>query len=229
MDRHITAQLHELRTELAPNGDQPALVRALASGEAPLAALAELAAQQQRIITSDRRSLLLLATRCADRPLGAWFATLADGESAALRTLPALSAACGLGPDETAARPPLPGCQSYPAYLAWLALNGRPAAVVAALVANFTAWGRYCAALGDGLRRHYGFSDEACAFFDFFARPADALEQQAADALAPESPGGSDFATAREYGTLLQAYEQLFWETLAAAHPVTARATRPGR
>ncbi|MCG6497726.1 transcriptional regulator [Kitasatospora sp. A2-31] len=229
MDQHIAARLHALRSELAPNGDQPALVRAVASGEAPLGALAELAAQQQRIIVSDRRSLLLLATRCADRPLGAWFAGLADGESAALRTLPALAAACGLGPDETAARPPLPGCQAYPAYLAWLALNGRPAAVVVAMVANFTAWGGYCAAVADGLRRHYGFSDEACAFFDFFARPADALEEQAADALAPESPGGNDFATAREYGTLLQAYEQLFWESLAAARTVTGRAARPGR
>ncbi|GAA2796674.1 transcriptional regulator [Kitasatospora sp. CM 4170] len=220
MDQRITEQLHAIRSELAPNGDDPALVRALASGAAPLGVLAELAAQQQRIITSDRRSLLLLATRCADRPLGTWFATLADGESAALRTLPALAAACGPGPDEAAARPPLPGCQAYPAYLAWLALNGRPPAVVLALVANFTAWGGYCAVVAEGLRRHYGFSDEACAFFDFFARPADALELQAADALAPESPGDGDVATAREYGTLLQAYEQLFWETLAA-RPVT--------
>ncbi|MBV6699136.1 hypothetical protein KV557_18765 [Kitasatospora aureofaciens] len=184
MNHPILDQIQQLRAELAPGDTAPALVTALADGSAPLAALAELAAQQYRIITSDRRSLLLLATRCADRPAGAWFATLADGESAALRTLPALAAACGLDPNSLdpnnsaptnsapnnsapdgrnptstaprspAARPPLPGCQAYPAYLAWLTLNARPASAAVALVANFAAWGK-CTGfhLGPGQRK----------------------------------------------------------------------------
>ncbi|MFJ2190496.1 hypothetical protein ACIOJE_21575 [Kitasatospora sp. NPDC087861] len=138
MNHPILDQIRELRAESAPGDAAPALLIALADGTAPRSALAERAAQQRRIITSDRRSLLLLATRCADRPVGAWFATLAEGESAALRTLPALATACGLDPDQLADRPPLPGCQ---AYLARLALNGEPAATSAALVANFAAWG----------------------------------------------------------------------------------------
>ncbi|MFH9352370.1 transcriptional regulator [Kitasatospora sp. NPDC017646] len=210
----ILDQIQRLRAELAPGDSAPALVTALADGSAPLTAVAELAAQQRRIITSDRRSLLLLATRCADRPLGAWFATLAEGESAALRTLPALAAACGPDGRAVAARPPLPGCQAYPAYLAWLALNSVPPAAAAALVANFAAWGGYCATIAQGLRRHHGFSDEACAFFDFFAQPATELEQQAADALGPDPLDGHTLATAGEYGLLLQAYEHLFWSTL---------------
>ncbi|MFF8770693.1 transcriptional regulator [Kitasatospora sp. NPDC015120] len=206
-------QLRGLRTELTPPGEeQPAVVAQFAAGRGRLAVLAELAAQQRRVITSDRRSLLLLATRCADEPLGAWFARLADGESAALRTLPALAAACG----PAAAGAPLPGCQAYPAYLAWLALNGRPPAVAAALVANFAAWGGYCAALAGALRRFHGFGDEACAFFDFFAQPATALERAAAEALGPAGlTAGPDLDAAREYGRLLQAYERLFWSTLA--------------
>ncbi|MFC5664866.1 transcriptional regulator [Kitasatospora misakiensis] len=211
-DQSIEHQLRDLRAELTPPGeDQPALVREFATGRGRLGALAVLAAQQERIIASDRRSLLLLATRCADEPLGAWFAGLADGESAALRTLPALAAACGPATD----REPLAGCQAYPAYLAWLALNGRPPAVAAALVANFTAWGGYCAALAGALRRFHGFDEEACAFFDFFAQPATALEQAAAEALGPAGLTGPDLAAAREYGRLLQAYEGLFWSTLA--------------
>ncbi|WP_406193867.1 transcriptional regulator [Kitasatospora sp. NBC_01560] len=229
MSRRVAEQLRQLQAEQARSEEPPALVAAVASGCAPLGVLAELAAQQQRIIASDRRSLLLLATRCADLPVGAWFADLAEGEGPALRILPALAAACGLDPEHAAARPPLPGCQAYPAYLAWLALNGRPAAVAGALVANFTAWGGYCAAIGAGLRRHYGFADEDCAFFDFFARPAIALEQQAAEALGPNRGDAGDtgdtgdagldggtLTAAREYSTLLQAYERLFWETLDA-------------
>ncbi|MER6300069.1 transcriptional regulator [Kitasatospora sp. NPDC001539] len=210
----ILDQIQRLRADLAPGDTTPALVTALAEGAAPLTAVGELAAQQRRIITSDRRSLLLLATRCADRPLGAWFATMAEGESAALRTLPALAAACGLDEPSAAARPPLPGCQAYPAYLAWLALNSAPAAAAAALVANFAAWGGYCVTVGHALRHHYGLTDEACAFFDFFAQPATALEQQAADALGPDPLDGRTLSTAREYGLLLQAYEHLFWDTL---------------
>ncbi|MEV7027957.1 transcriptional regulator, partial [Kitasatospora sp. NPDC093558] len=172
------------------------------------------------IITSDRRSLLLLATRCADRPAGAWFAALADGESAALRTLPTLASASGLDPDALAQRPPLAGCQAYPAYLAWLALNAQPAAAAVAMVANFAAWGGYCATIAEALRRHYGFPDEACAFFDFFAQPATALEEQAAESLGPHPLDGHTLTAAREHALLLQAYEHLFWNTLAA--PATA-------
>ncbi|MFE4972408.1 transcriptional regulator [Kitasatospora sp. NPDC056651] len=210
----ILDQIQDLSAELAPGDTAPALVTALADGIAPRSALAELAAQQHRIIRSDRRSLLVLASRRADRPVGAWFATLAEGESSALRTLPALGAVVGLDRTALETRPPLPGCQAYPHCLAWFALNGGPEAVAAALVANFAAWGGYCATIAQALRHHYGFSDEACAFFDFFAQPAPELEQQAADALGPDRLDEPTLATAREYGLLLQAYEHLFWDTL---------------
>ncbi|MFE7527272.1 transcriptional regulator [Kitasatospora sp. NPDC057542] len=214
MNHPILGQIQDLRAELAPGDTAPALVTALADGTAPHSVLAELAAQQHRIIRSDRRSLLLLASRCADRPVGAWFATLAEGESAALRTLPALGAAAGLDRGALESRPPLPGCQAYPHYLAWLALNSEPAAAAAALVANFAAWGGYCATIAQALRHQYGFTDETCAFFDFFAQPAPELEQQAADALGPDRLDEPTLAAAREYGLLLQAYEHLFWDTL---------------
>lgn len=205
-------QLRYLHSELSRPGEEPpTLVTEFATGRGQLGTLAVLAAQQQRIITSDRRSLLLLATRCADAPLGAWFAGLADGESAALRTLPALAAACG--PTYTTDGP-LPGCQAYPSYLAWLSLNGHPPAVAAALVANFTAWGGYCATLAGALRRFHGLDEGACAFFDFFAQPPTALEQAATEAIGPAGLTPTELTTAHEYGRLLQAYEQLFWTTL---------------
>ncbi|MFJ4668485.1 heme oxygenase-like domain-containing protein [Kitasatospora purpeofusca] len=206
-------QLRDLRSELTlPGEEPPALVTKFVAGRGELRTLAVLAAQQRRIITSDRRSLLLLATRCADEPLGTWFAGLADGESAALRTLPALTTACG--PTGTTDAP-LPGCQAYPSYLAWLSLNGHPPAVAATLVANFTAWGGYCATLAGALRRFHGFDEEACAFFDFFAQPPTALERAAAEAIGPAGLTAPDLDAAREYGHLLQAYEGSFWSTLA--------------
>ncbi|MFB6889041.1 transcriptional regulator [Kitasatospora sp. NPDC056327] len=212
----IEQQLRDLRAELTPASEAPpAVVTEFAAGRGRLATLAVLAAQQGRVIVSDRNSLQLLAARSTEAPLRRWFAGLADGEGAALRTLPALADACGpaAGPE------PLAGCQAYPSYLAWLALNGRPPGVAAALVANFAAWGGYCATLAAALRRFHGFGEEACAFFDFFAQPPTGLERAAAEALGPEGLSGPDLAAAREYGRLLQAYERLFWSTLAGLPP----------
>lgn len=79
---------------------------------------------------------------------------------------------------------------------------------------DYALRGGYCATIGKALRSHYGFDDEACAFFDFFARPATELEQQAADALGANGLDAPALADAREYGLLLQSYEHRFWDTL---------------
>ncbi|WP_042363986.1 hypothetical protein [Streptacidiphilus neutrinimicus] len=232
MGQDAAGLLARVRDELAPGAGENRLIGRIADGSAPLRMLGELAAQQRRIIASDRRSFLVLAARCADAPAGAYFAELASGESQALALLSPFADACGLDDAALRARAPLVGCQAYPAYLAWLALNGDPAGVVLALTANFAAWGGYCATAARALRERYGFADEACAFFDFFAAPdpdADAralavvAEWQASSASASASAtasawGSEDRTDGRdvfEYGRLLQGYELMFWNTLA--------------
>ncbi|GAA2827173.1 hypothetical protein GCM10010441_59490 [Kitasatospora paracochleata] len=207
--------LDEVRRELALGDRENRLVAAVAAGEAPREVLGGLAVQQYRIIASDRRSMLILAARCADNPAGGYFAGLAAGESTALRALDEFSRRCGLTPEEAKARAPLAGCQAYPAYLAWLALNADPAGVVLALSANFAAWGAYCGTVAEGLRRHYGFDDAACAFFDFFAEPDPTADDAAVAVLEALTPDAAAIEQAREYGGMLQSYELMFWNTLA--------------
>ncbi|WP_327065526.1 transcriptional regulator [Kitasatospora sp. NBC_01250] len=217
-----------VRRELTPAERENRLIPRIDEGVAPVAVLAELAAQQHRIIRSDRRSFLVLAARCADTPAGGYFARLAEGESQALDALGAFAAGCGLSEQALGEREPLAGCQAYPGQLAWLALNGEPTAIVLALAANFAAWGGYCAITARALRRHYGFSDAACAFFDFFATPAPELEDEA---VAVIEAGGLDeqrLAEGRRYGRLLQAYELMFWNTLADLGPAAAPEDDPG-
>ncbi|MBF9073704.1 thiaminase II/PqqC family protein [Streptacidiphilus fuscans] len=210
--------LARVRAELAPRADENRLIGRIADGSAPPDVLAALAAQQRRIIASDRRSFLLLAARCADSPGGAYFAELAAGESQALELLAPFAAACGLADDERLrAQPPLAGCQAYPAYLAWLALNGEPTGVVLALTANFAAWGGYCATVADALRNRYGFGDRACAFFDFFAAPDPEADARALAVVAQgqaQTQARAD-GDVLEYGRMLQSYELMFWNTLA--------------
>jgi hypothetical protein len=110
---------------------------------------------------------------------------------------------------------PLPGCQAYPSFLAWLALNADPAAATLAILVNFSAWGDYCATLAQALRTHYGLTDEACGFFDFFATPAPELEEQAIAAVQAGLDAGRSLDEALEHGRMLQAFELMFWNTLA--------------
>jgi hypothetical protein len=182
---------------------------------APLSVVGALALEEQRIVASDWRSFLTLAARCGEPAGRAFFGALAQGEGLALPTLAPLVAACGV--DEAAARAyrPLPGCQAYPSFLAWLALNAEPAAATLAILANFSAWGGYCATIAEALRNHYGLTDEACGFFDFFATPAPELEEQAIAAVQAGLDAGRPLDEAREHGRLLQAYELMFWNTLA--------------
>lgn len=188
------------------------LVPLIASGAAPRETLATLALEQHRVIPADRRAFLHLAQRAAPEPETAEFFTLlAEGEALAGERLTVFAEACGVDGRRTAAYDPLPGCQAYPAYVAWLALNASPTDVVAALTSNFAEWGGYCATIAQALRHHYNFTDEACGFFDFFAEPAPELDRKAAAAVRA---GRANEELVDRYSRMLQHYEATFWATL---------------
>lgn len=204
--------LARLRAELAAEEqERNRLVPMVEAGTAPLPVLAALGAEEHLIVASDRRSFLTLAAR-ADQPDAAGFFTaLGQGEGLALAQLPAFTTAAGMPPEAVAGYRPRAGCQAYPSYLAWLALNARPCDAVLAVMVNFAAWGESCAAVARGLRTHYGFADDACGFFDFFATPVPELEAQGLAAIE----AGASLPAGRRYARLLQSYEMTFWNTLA--------------
>lgn len=207
--------LESVRQDLAPHEGENRLVPLVREGKTPRTALAALAAEEHRIVPSDWRSFLTLAGNAVDRPAREFFAGLAQGEGVALDALPRLAGALGMDEDAVRAYEPTAGCQAYPAYLAWLALNAEPAEVVVAVTANFAAWGSYCKTIAEALREHYGLDDESCAFFDFFASAPD-TEQQAVDAVQAGIDAGRVVdSRAREYARLFQSYELMFWNTLA--------------
>lgn len=210
------ALLESVQRELAPSEDDNRLVPLVQEGRAPREVLAALAAEEHRIVRSDWKSFLTLATNAHEPPTREFFAGLAQGEAVALRALPVLARALGMGEDEVHAYQPQAGCQAYPAYMAWLALNAEPGEAAVAITANFTAWGAYCAAVAKALRAQYGLDDEACAFFDLFASPPPDSEQHAVDAVqAGIDAGRVDEEAARRYAHLFQSYELMFWNTLA--------------
>ena len=215
----MTASARELlesaRNELAPGEHENRLVPLIARGAASREALAALAAEQHRIIASDWRSFLVLASRSDNPKAGGFFLGLAQGEVLALEKVNQFAAACGLGDEDLRDYKPRAGCQAYPSYLAWLALNGEPSDVVLAVVANFSAWGSYCKTVAQALRVHYGFDDAGCAFFDFFAAPPPGGDEPALAVVQAGLDAGRGTDRALQYGRLLQNYELMFWNTLA--------------
>ena len=199
---------------LAPDPAANRVVPLVERGEAPMATLAALALEQRWVIPADRTAFRHLAAR-ADSACAPFFTTLVAGEELAAGYLTDFAEACGVTQERARGHVPRAGCQAYSAYVAWLALNASPADVIVALTANFSAWGGYCARIATGLRTHYGLSDAACAFFDFFAEPAPDLERQATAAVQAALDAGTlNDGQAHTYGRLLQTYEAMFWQGL---------------
>jgi len=210
--------LESIRAELAPAESENRLVPLIERGAAAPAVFGTIAGEESHIVRSDWRSIHLLASRSDERTAREFFAGLAQGEGLALAKLPALASAGGMDEEALRAYEPMAGCQAYPAYFAWLALNGEPADVIVAVVANFAAWGDYCGRIATAMREKYGLDDEACGFFDFFATPVpEVVEQAVAAVQAGMDAGRSNEREARRYGRLFQTYELMFWNTIADA------------
>ena len=206
--------IRAVQEELAPRDDDNRLAPMIAAGTAARSVFRTIAAEELRIVPSDWRSLHHLASRSEAPAIRSYFGGLAGGEELALAKLRPLAEAVGLDDAAACGHVPLPGCQAYPSFFAWLALNADPAEVVVAITANFAAWGRYCAAIATGMREHYGFEDDACAFFDFFAAPLPD-DQAGAAADVGLANGTLDPARARRYASLFQSYELMFWNTIS--------------
>ena len=209
--------LDQARAEL---GDVERAIRehpfldALDAGEAPRAALAALAGEQRLIVASDRRSFAQLAARFPEDPAGAFFLAMAEGEGVALGLLRDLAAGLD-GAQRLAAYEPIAHCQAYPAFVAWLALNGSRSDVALSFVANLAAWGANCSRVAAALRERYGLDDRAVAFLAFFASPPADFEPRALAVIDAGLAVGDNPARARRAARLLQAYELRFWDGLA--------------
>ena len=181
----------------------------------PRERLGEFAGEQYAILSSDRRSFAALAARFPQPPPGDLFLALAAGEGQALGHLVEFAGALGLDEDALRAHEPDARAQAYPAFVAWLALNGSSGDRALALLANLAAWGANCAHMAQALRDRYELDDQAVVFFDFFAQPPADFEQRTLAVLDAGLRAGDSPPRALRAARLLQAYELLFWDALA--------------
>jgi thiaminase len=139
--------LEEIRADLASVEEairSARFVAALADGAVPEEGLRAIAGEQRRVVASDRRSFALLASRFSSSPAHEWCVSMQQGESDALVLLDGYAGWLALDEDWFESYEPDPRAQAYPAFVAWLAVNGSVGAVAVAFLANLAAWGQNC-------------------------------------------------------------------------------------
>jgi thiaminase len=210
--------LDDVCAALAPVEEAIRSVRfldALAAGSVREEGLHAMAGEQRRIIASDRRSFARLAARFPSSPARGWLESMEQGEEAALALLDGYAGWLALDEEWFSGYEPDPRAQAYPAFVAWLALNGSVGAVTVAFLANLAAWGENCARVAASLRDAYGAGDEAVAFFEFFAAPPSGFREDTLAVAQAGLDGGDDPREIRRAARMLQAYELQFWDALA--------------
>ena len=190
---------------------------ALEDGSVPVEKLRMFPGEQHHIISSDLRSIGLLLNRHAHLPSRDYLLALLAGEASALGTIGDLASALGMSDDDLRSYEPLPGCQAYPAYVAWLAAYGSDADFAAAFLVNLPAWGAACGRVSAALRSQYGLSESATAFLDAFAAPAPGFEDDSLAVIQSGLDRGLDPASIARAARMIQAYEIMYWDTLHEA------------
>ncbi|GGM66941.1 hypothetical protein GCM10010106_11330 [Thermopolyspora flexuosa] len=187
----------------------------LEEGRVPNDRLRAFAGEQYWILRSDQRSFAALAARFPEAPAGEMFLSLSGGEIQAQRLL--VTFADAVGADEAFLRryEPDPLAQTYPAYLAWSAINGTLSGITLAMLTNFGVWGAYCARTAGALASRYDLAENAVAFFHFFSKMPPGFEEQATTVIQAGLDAGEDSAMALRMARALYRYEIAFWDALA--------------
>ena len=207
-----------IRTELSDlerlMRDHPYL-RTLEAKQASMDNLKAFAGEQYSIIRSDLRSAALMVSRFGAAPSGALLREILEGEAQALSLLLDFAKALGLDEDQLREHEPQPGAQAYPAYVASLALYGSEAEIGAAFLVNFPSFGHCTRRMSAALQGNYGLTQQDVAFFDLFASPIPNFEDNALQMIQAGLDLGASPTLVRRAARLLQAYEKLFWDTIA--------------
>jgi hypothetical protein len=204
-----------IRQDLTDDHEQDRFTPAIRAGDIPARFFPTMAKELYGIVTRDRDTFGWLKSRAAEPLLATYFDAAAHFQDYAAGKLLSFVAACEVPERDLADHPPHPGCQAFPSYLSWLAVHADPAAVILAVTVNLAGWPAYCAAAATSLREIYGFTDDACEFFDFFAAPMPGLEESTVTVIQAGIDAGHDVSNGLHQARLLRAYEIMFWNSLA--------------
>jgi len=170
------------------------------------------------INASDLRSAEHLMIRFGQSSANQFFHDLVEGERFALANVVTLAEALGCKKEELEQYQPDAYAQAYPAYFAWLALQGSEAEVIVALAASFSVWWTNCGRVAMALKSLYGVPAEATAFltpFNLVPPPDSPLDDLTYAVLESGLKKGVPAEKIIRAARLIQSYELFFWDSLA--------------
>lgn len=185
---------------------------ALEAGTVSRDRIRDLAGELYWLVLSDQQSSALLAERFPDSPL---FRGMANGEEEALRLLFVFAAALGMTEADLRAYEPWPSSQSYPACIAQIAAFGQRSALPLALLVNVEESAGYYTRAANALVSRYGYTEQEVAHFRYFADTPDEMLKLAAEVVAVGLSEGDDPVMSVRAARMVNAYEAMFWSTLA--------------
>ena len=210
IERLVERAQQEIAKEATPNR----FLDLLEAGAVPTERLTWLAGELHRLVSSDKRSFALLASRFPTAPAGDLFLTMAQGEAEALRLLTDFATAIGMDSTRLEAYEPRPLAQAYPAYLTQTALHGTQSDIALALLANVEESGTNYTRAANALRTHHNLTEAAVAHFRYFAETPQSILDLATATIETGLSKGDSPDDAIRTARMVNAYEAVFWETL---------------
>jgi pyrroloquinoline quinone (PQQ) biosynthesis protein C len=212
--RTLVSEIHERLKPVEERLKAHPYLAALEDGRIPREKLRLIAGEQYHIINSDLRSITLLLDRHSHLPSRDYLLESLRTEAGARAALLIFARACDMSESDLRAYEPLPGCQAYPAYVAWLGSQGSDAEFAAAFLVNLPAWGAACGRMSVALKERYGLPVGAVVFFDLFAQGDPSFEENSLRVIQDGLDRGIDPSLVARAARLIQAYELLYWDTL---------------
>eukprot|EP00928_Gymnodinium_smaydae_P057406 TRINITY_DN40656_c0_g1_i1.p1 TRINITY_DN40656_c0_g1~~TRINITY_DN40656_c0_g1_i1.p1 ORF type:complete len:325 (+),score=55.19 TRINITY_DN40656_c0_g1_i1:44-1018(+) len=194
------------------------MVVAADSGEMPLEAVELVLLEEFSIETSDIRSMAMALGRHGDIQAAAdFFQAATDSDATARKKLLEMAAVLGMSQAQLEAYVPMPTAHAYTAYLAELSNYGGMGVIAAGFAVNFPAYGRMCGRIRDALIKNYNICESDVGFLSWFAAPLGPdYDASATAVIAAGRKRGETLCEIERGVQLLQAYEQMFWDSVWA-------------
>ncbi len=222
--RKIAAQLKNVEQVLRTHP----YVQAFRDGSASPEALVPFVGHQYHLLNADSGAAARLLARLDGELAGDVVRGFLRGGSASPARIPVMAASLGLSEADLRAYEPSAQGFAFGAYISLLFSQGTAAEVMCGLLVNKPAWGRNCEVIGRALRETYGWPKEATAFLDGYAA-IPPFDQEALPVIQAGLDRGEDPRRIARVARLIQGYEAMFWDAVAAeaGHSLTSnRAAR---
>jgi thiaminase len=169
--------------------------------------------EQYHIISNDKRSFSLVASRTSNSLSATLFQECLSFESLALDSLSLLANELNLNTNHLKSYEPLAGCQAYTNYLTRLASCGSDSEILIAMLADLPIWGKNCERISSALKKNYGFTEDSCRFLDRFSGPIPEEFLKKSNEVIESSL--FNYRKEMETATrLILDYELMFWDSI---------------